>query len=307
MTIGVDVSKDTLAVYASSKSVRTIPNSTQGITRLLGSLPSGSTVAMEATGPYHRQLADTAFSRGFNVVVFNPRDVLHYARSISPRAKTDNVDARVIASYADIRPDYHTYHPLSSEGAKLRDLLRTRSLLVRDKTGLMGRLQHCPEAGMYLTSVIETINASIAKIDKEVAALAHAFPEHELLVAIPGVGPVTSAYLLVLLMSGVFRSSDSFVAFLGLDLRVRQSGMKTGRSCLSKRGDPEARRLLYLAARATCRRNGPFGDLYQRYLTNGMSKIGAAVAVARKIARCAWALYTKNQTYCPERVLTQGH
>jgi transposase len=279
----------------------------QGITRLLGSLEPGSTIAMEATGSYHKRLADTAFFRGFTVVVFNPKDVLHYARSISPRAKTDNVDAKVIATYAQVRSDHHIWRPLAPAAAKLKDLLRTRALLVKDKTGLVNRLKVCPESAPYLSSVIEGIKISIAEIDKEVASLACTFPEQKLLIKIPGVGPVTSAYLLVMLMSGTFRSSDSFVAFLGLDIRIRQSGKKTGRSCLSKRGDPEARRLLYLAARATCRNAGPFHDLYERYCRNGMSKIGAAAAVARKIARCAWALYTKNQAYRPERVLDQGH
>jgi transposase len=307
MTIGVDVSKDNLAVYGPSGSARTIPNSMQGITRLLGSLESGSTIAMEATGPYHKRLADAAFSRGFKVIVFNPKDVLHFARSVSPRAKTDNVDAMVIAGYAQLKSDHRAYQPLSPEAAKLRDLLRTRTLLVRDRTGLTNRLHACPESARHLTPVIEGINASITQIDKDVAALARTFTKHKLLEEMPGVGPVVSAYLLALLMSGTFRSSDSFVAYIGLDIRVRQSGKKTGRSCLSKRGDPEARRLLYLAARATCRNAGPFHDLYERYRTKGMSKIAAAVAVSRKIARTAWALYTKNEPYCPERVLAQGH
>jgi transposase len=206
-----------------------------------------------------------------------------------------------------IRPEYKTYRPLSPAAARLKDLLRTRALLVRDKTGLMNRLRDCPESCAYLTPVIDGIDASIAQIDKEVSALARTFKEHKLLIAIPGVGLITSSYLLVMLMSGEFKSSDAFVAFLGLDIRVRQSGKKIGRSCLSKRGDPEARRLLYLAARATCRKDGPFSELYLRYLKNGMSKIGAGAAVARKIARCAWALYSKNQPYCQDRVLSQGH
>ncbi len=307
MTIGVDVSKDTLAVYGSSAAARTIPNSAGGIRKLLCSIEAGSTVAMEATGPYHKKLAEIAFDQGFRVVVFNPKDVLHYARSISPRAKTDNVDAKVIATYAQVRPDYHVWRPLSPTAEKLRDLLRTRALLVKEKISLTNRVHACPESAAHLSSVLESINASITRIDKEAASLARTFPEHGLLIDIPGVGPVTSAYLLVMLMSGTFRSSDAFVAFIGLDIRVRQSGKKTGRSCLSKRGDPEARRLLYLAARATCRSDGPFCDLYERYRKNGMSKIGAAAAVGRKIARTAWALYTKNQPYCPQRVLTQGH
>jgi transposase len=307
MTIGIDVSKDTLAVWRSSGSPRTIPNTRQGVTSLLGSIEPESTIAMEATGAYHKLLADTACSKGFKVVVFNPKDVLHYARSISPRAKTDSVDAKVIASYARVRTDHRTYQPTSPAAAKLRDLLRTRVLLVRDKTGLENRLRDCPESSRYLEAALAGIGDSIVEIDKEMESVSATFPEYTLLTGIPGIGLVTGSYLLMSLSSGAFASSDSFVAFLGLDIRIRQSGKKTGRSCLSKRGDPEARRLLYLAARTACRYAGPFQDLYLRYLSNGLSKIAAAVAVARKIARTAWALSRKNQPYCPERVLTQAH
>ena len=306
MTTGVDVSKHTLAVSDPSGAVRSIPNSKQGVIRLLRSLEPSSTIGMEATGHYHRLLADTAFSNGFKVVVFNPKDVLHYARSISPRAKTDSVDAKVIANYAQVRTDYHIYQPMTPAVAKLKGLLGSRTLLVRDRIGLENRLSDCPECASYLQAALDGIKASIAKIDNELKTVAQTFHEYALLTGIPGIGPVTGAYLLMSLSSAVFSSSDSFVAFLGLDIRIRQSGTKSGRSHLSKRGDPEARRLLYLAARATCRNAGPFQELYLRYQNNGLSKIAAAVALARKLARTAWAIYNKNQPYCPARVLSQG-
>ena len=306
MTVGVDVSKNTLAVSNSLGTTRTIPNSGQGVTRFLNSIEPGSTIAMEATGQYHKLLADMAFSKGFKVVVFNPKDVRHYAKSISPRAKTDSVDAKVITNYAQVRTDYHIYQPMTPAVAKLKGLIGTRSLLVRDRIGLENRLRDCPECASYLQAALDGIKASIAKIDNELAMVAQTFHEYALLTSIPGIGPVTGAYLLMSLSSGSFRSSDSFVAFLGLDIRIRQSGTKSGRSHLSKRGDPEARRLLYLAARATCRNAGPFQELYLRYQNNGLSKIAAAVALARKIARTAWAIYNKKQPYCPARVLSQG-
>jgi len=307
MTIGVDVSKDTLAVWRSPGPARTIPNTRQGVTRLLRSIEPESTIAMEATGAYHKLLADTACSKGFRVVVFNPKDVLHYARSISPRTKTDSVDAKVIASYAHVRTDHRAYQPISPAMAKLRDLLRTRVLLVRDRTGLENRLRDCPESSSYLAAALAGIADSIARIDKDLESVSAAFPEHALLTGIPGVGLITGSYLLMSLSSGVFARSDSFVAFLGLDIRIRQSGKRVGRSCLSKRGDPEARRLLYLAARSACRYEGPLQDLYLRYRGNGLSKIAAAAAVARKIARIAWAMCRDNQAYRPERVLAQTH
>lgn len=306
MTIGVDVSKSTLAVSDASGAIRSIPNSAKGINGLLRSLKPGSTVAMEATGHYHRLLADTAWEKGHRVVVFNPKDVLHYARSVSPRVKTDTVDARVIANYVQVRTDYHIYRPMSPEAARLKELLGTRSLLVREKVSLENRLRDCPGSESYLKAAMEGIEASISEVNKGIEAVSRTFEEYALITGIPGIGPIIGAYLLMSLSSGVFKSSDSFVAYLGLDIRIKQSGIKSGRSCLSKRGDPEARRLMYLAARVVCRYEGPYRKLYERYLDRGLSKIAAGVAVARKIARTAWAIYNKRQHYNPDRVLSQG-
>lgn len=111
--------------------------------------------------------------------------------------------------------------------------------------------------------------------------------------------------MLAMLGSGEFTSSDAFLAFVGLDLRVRDSGKHKGERKLSKRGDPEARKLLYMAALTACQQPGPFSEFRARYLEAGRSKTEAAVIVARKLARVAWAVYTKQQPYDEQRVLNQ--
>ena len=305
MTLGVDVAKDNLVISGLDGGVRTIPNEIKAVAKLLGSLSPGSTVAMEATSHYHKLLADVAYSQGFKVIVFNPKDVLYYARSVSPRAKTDRVDSKVIAHYAVVRTDHKQYQPTPEIAEKLKNLVRTRRSLVDNRTSLRNRLRDCPESESYLEPALDGISASIAKLDSELADIAGTLPEHARLVETPGVATLIGAYTLGLLKSGVFASSDSFVAYIGLDVRVRQSGKKIGKACISKRGDPEARRLLFLAARAARRSSGPFQELYSRHLSHGLSKTAATVAVARKLARTLWAIYTKNQHYIPERVLNQ--
>ncbi len=306
MMLGVDVAKDNLVISDPQGKVRTIANSTDAVSKLLSSLDPGTTIAMEATGNYHKLLADTAFSQGFAVIVFNPRDVLHYAKSISPRAKTDRVDAKVIARYALARPDYLPYTPTPETAKKLLNLGRVRASLVKKRTSIENELRECPEVSEHLQPVIDSLGAAVAKLDKELSAVAAKTGEHELMTGIPGVGDLVGAYTLGLLMSGVFTRSDSFVGYIGYDVRVRESGKKIGKSCISKRGDPEARRLLFLAARSAARRPGPFQELYERYQANGLSKTAATVAVARKIARTLWAIYTKKTPYRPERVLAQA-
>jgi len=307
MTIGADVHKELVWTSDPDGSARAFENSKPGVDKLLRGLEPGSTVAMEATGKYYKLLADTAFQRGFRVMVFNPRDVLYYAKSVSPRAKTDRVDAKVIARYALVRTDHHPYQPTPGIIATLKSMLRTRASLVASRTGLGNRLRECPESESYLRPSIQGLSASVAAIDKEILPIVRTLPQYAALRKIPGFGPVVAPYMLALLASATFRHSDSFVAFIGLDIRVKQSGKKKGKCCISKRGDPEARRLLYLAAQAVCRRPGPFRDMYLRYQLHGLCKIAALNAVARKLARTAWAMYTKNEEYRPDLLCKQPY
>src|SRR5699024_2229489 len=98
---------------------------------------------------------------------------------------------------------------------------------------------------------------------------------------------------------GHFRSGDAFIAFLGLDVRVRDSGTFRGRRKLTKRGDPEARRLLFNAA-MTASRSKTWHDYYQHTLASGKTRIQALVILARKLARVAFALLDQGTHYQPK-------
>jgi len=97
---------------------------------------------------------------------------------------------------------------------------------------------------------------------------------------------------------GAFQSSDAFVAVLGLDVRVRDSGQLRGRRRLTKKGNPELRRLLFLAAMAAARSRS-WKDFYQRHLDRGFARIQALVILAWKLARVAFALLKNQSEYQP--------
>jgi transposase len=303
MTVGVDVSKDWLDVAVEGQVTR-FANDLADIQKLLSSIRSTATVAMEATGKYYKLLADTALSEGHRVYVLNPKDVHRYSAATSPRASTDQIAARVIAEFASIR-EHREYKPNPQPAQQIKEFARARTRLVTAKVAYENQISENPTAREFLAPAIEGTILAIKNINSEITQLAKQFPEFALLKAIPGFGELTSAYILALLLCGVFTCSDSFVAFLGLDTKVKQSGKKAGRRCLTKRGDPEARRLLYLAARAAVRRPGPYQDIYNRAIANGWPKTAAAVIVARKLARTAWALYTRHEPYSPDRVCNQ--
>jgi transposase len=127
------------------------------------------------------------------------------------------------------------------------------------------------------------------------------------LMAIPGSGEVTAPALAACLIDKQFTHPDQFVAYVGLDIRVHQSGRRRGEFGLSKHGDAELRRLLYLAAMAAANatRDATFAERYAREQAKGLAKTAALNAVARKLAKVAWSLVTHGTTYDPKRVDTQ--
>jgi transposase len=120
----------------------------------------------------------------------------------------------------------------------------------------------------------------------------------------PGVGPVVAAALAACLVEQQFTHPDQFVAYLGLDIRVHQSGQRKGQFGLSKHGDAELRRLLSIAAltAAQSTRDLTFATRYEREKATGLAKTAALNAVARKLAKVAWSLVAHNTTYDPQRV-----
>ena len=124
---------------------------------------------------------------------------------------------------------------------------------------------------------------------------------------IPGIGPVTAATLASCLHSRHFSHRDQFVAYCGLDVGVIRSGQRQGERGLTKQGDAELRRLLYLCAQASVRTKGsPFQAQYERELAKGLSKVAALCAVARKLARLCWSVVKHGSDYDPARVYQQS-
>jgi transposase len=117
---------------------------------------------------------------------------------------------------------------------------------------------------------------------------------------IEGVGALTAAGLCAAFHRAPFSGADAFIAFLGMDVSVRDSGKKTGRRALSKKGDSEMRRLLYNAAMAASRSTA-WQPFYQRMLQRGFSRTQALVALARKLARVAFSLMKNAADYVPKQ------
>lgn len=305
--VGVDVAKAELviAIHGHTRS-RSIPNEAQAISAWLSELPPGACVAMESTGRYHQMLASLAHAAGLQVFVLNARDVHFYAKALGARAKTDRLDAHVIARYvAEQHTRLHRWIKPCPALAQVHSLLGQRWTVVSKRTALRLSLQGGDGAIAAQVQDLEAGFAALLKaIDARIVALleqeAHVRERQRLLQSIVGVGPQSSALLSSLLSRVNFVSADALVAYSGLDPRACDSGNSKGRRRLSKRGQPALRHQMYLAAMSACH-TSTFKATYQALRARGLKTTEALVVLARKLLRIAFAVWRSGQPFDPKR------
>ena len=313
--LGIDVSKDTLACTlfdpASQKPLwsRTVPNTSSGISRLLRQTPETAPWALEPTGRYSLLAATHAHTAGRQVLLAQPKKARHFLNSIQSRAKTDQLDSYGIGLFALCRP--LPPYPLKSKAVEQLDqLLCARKSLSAALASFELQARELAHAASTLDPVITALQAQKEAVDKQIAEQTAAHAEFAIaaeLEKVPGIGKATAATLASRLAAHPFSHSDAFVAYCGLDVGVRLSGKRSGQSGLTKQGDGELRRLLYLAAPANLRaKNSPFKAQYERERAKGLSSTAALCAVARKLARLAWSLHKHGTSYDPGRVHQQN-
>lgn len=308
LNVGVDVAKDTVVVACAEHSfpVQSISNQRAPLRAWLKSLPAGSRIGLEYTSDYHELLVDLAQTQGHIVFLLNPLDTRHYAKAMGTRAKTDRVDATLIARLiAQEHTRLRAYTPPTANQRKLDRLIRRRATIVRVKGALKLTMRHLGGFAADLKAVVSNLDALLAKIDATMAALAAGSPQHQeaqqRVQTIVGVGPLVGLSLTNTLERVPFRKADAFVAVIGLDPRANDSGQKAGRRRLSKRGPAELRRLLFNAAISAIKTT-VWKPIYESYRTQGWSTTASLVIIARKIARAAWSIHHYRTTFNPARI-----
>jgi transposase len=311
LDIGVDVAKKEVVVACAEEKFapHTVKNDSASLKRWLRSLPAGTRIGLEPTSHYHLCLADCAHALGFTVYVLNPRDTRHYARAVGSRAKTDRVDAQLIARYIQHEAAHlNPYRPPSETERAIDQLLRRRAKLTALKGALAMTLRGVPALKAEASVLTKRFDVLIARLDAmlqtRIAAEPAKYATCQRLQGIVSVGPLTSAGLGNALDRVRYRSADAFVAFLGWDPRAQDSGEHRGRRRLSKRGPAELRRLLYNAAMSAVKTKC-WGPIYQRYRARGLSSTESLVILARKIARTAWSVHRHGTTFDPNRITQQ--
>lgn len=292
-----------IACYGSSEGVR-IDNQGSAIRRWLKSLSGPVCLAVEATGRYHLELVDQAHAAGVTVYLIDPYRLSRYRDGVGERHKTDVVDARLLARYlAHEQGELRVFRPVSAGHRQAWSLLKRRAKLVQAE----GMISESLGAMRGLSGPVATVKRHLAKLiqaierelNKQLQQLGLA-DDYRRLQTIRGVGPLTAAALVLAFHRGEFTKADAFVAYLGMDIRIRRSGKYKGREKLTKKGDPECRRLLHNAARAAARTDHK--AYYERLLARRFASTQAHVAVARKLVRIAFAMLKNHQNYDPTKV-----
>jgi len=242
LCIGVDVSKAELAIaMGPERRPLNMANTAAGILSWLREIPAHALIAMESTGRYHGLLAQLASEAGFKVFVLNARDVFFYARALGTRAKTDGVDAGVIARYiSEHHSHLHPWKPCTALQQQLHELLTRRAQVVTHQCALRQVFLGINTQGVETKKLQEAFEALLVSIDQQmqllIASDAQMAQSCKRLQTITGIGPQTSALLATLLSRFDFANADALVAYSGLDPRPNDSGTKRGRRRLSKKG-----------------------------------------------------------------------
>jgi transposase len=302
-TVGVDVARDELVISIDGDTPFTLENTPAAIRRWLKGLHGRLRLALESTGVFHLELACQAHARGHAVYVIDGYRLNRYRESVGGRAKTDATDALLLVRYlrnegADLRP----WDPPSRDYRALQRLIHRRATVVRARTAIHQSLRDVPGLKTTLQATLRQLDRTTAAIERRIRATLHkAGWQHHAgrCRQIEGIGPVTAAALVMAFARGRFANSDAFIAFLGLDVRIRDSGKKRGQRRLTKQGDGELRRLLYLAA-MQAKAKPAWQAFFQRHIERGLTRIQALNALARKLARVAFSLMKHETDYVPK-------
>jgi transposase len=287
--VGVDVAKDHLDVHfhPQGRHLR-VANDDAGRKELscLFALSRVKRVVMESTGPYGRELARLLASDGIPVSVVLPQRVKQFASFIGVKAKTDKIDASVIARYAATAP-FVERERVSPEVARLHDLVASRQHFVGMKTANTNFTKALPEALRSLGEELriafdERIKAVDVLIEAHVAESSELRPKMDILRGMVGVGPVLGATLLGLVPELGRCSSKEIASLIGLAPFNSDSGRREGKRSI-RGGRKRVRTVLYMAARAAVRHDEKLTTFFKRLRDAGKPDKVALTAVMRKL------------------------
>lgn len=289
VNVGIDTGKTQLDVFIHETgqfvSFANEPRDIHRLVLLLELFPI-ERIVIEATGRLERAFVDAALERGLPIIVMQPIKIRRYAGAIGLLAKTDKLDARLIAEFAAVvKPPFR--RPIDENTRYIRDLLVRRRQLLQMSTMEKNRLQVMPPHLVAdITGLINELQRQVKQIDcylDEAVQVQSAWQQQfERLIAVPGLGPTTVYTLLADLPELGKLSAREISALVGVAPFNRESGKLRGRRRI-KGGRASVRTTLYMASLSAVRFNPPIRAFYQRLLAQGKHKKVALTACMHKL------------------------
>lgn len=301
--VGIDVSKDRLdfaeCPSGSAGSVENDPTGFSALLRMLKPEATTTLVVLEATGGYEAAVAATLASAGIHVAVVNPRQVRDFARATGQLAKTDEIDAHLLALFAErIRPEPR---PLPDRVAQELDALVARRRQLQEMLGAEHNRLRLAAARVRkgIQKHVRWLERQVDDIDDDLDRLVRASPlwraKDDLLQSVPGIGPTTSRTLLAELPELGHLNRREIAALVGVAPLNRDSGTLRGKRMVWG-GRASVRRTLYMAALVASRHNPAIRAFYERLRGKGKPPKVALTACMRKLLVILNTM-TRNQTH----------
>jgi transposase len=307
--VGIDVSKASLDVASEPAGLaRSFPNDRSGRQKLLDLLQTHpvATIVLEATGGYERELVAELVQRELKVVVANPRQVRDFARGLGQLAKTDRLDAQVLARFGQVvQPQARLQK--SGQTQLLAELVSRRRQLSDLLTQERNRLPYAqhPSVRKSLQKSIRALEQQIIDLDKLIRQNIESDDglkrKDQIVQSVKGVGPGTSAMLLSHLPELGLLNRQEIAALVGVAPWDVQSGKWTGKSRIWG-GRAQVRTVLYMAALAATRSNPAIRCFYQRLRAQGKFFKVAITACMRKLLVILNTLIRNDCLWSPQPV-----
>jgi transposase len=305
-SIGIDISKTKLDCHRlSDGALETFANTKTGFTALRGWIAKTTPerVVYEATGPYHGAF-ERALSGHLPLVKINPLQARRFAQARGTRAKTDQVDAAVLAQMGAalaLQPDA----PVREDQHGLKELQIARTALVKDRTRLLNRIktQTLALTTRRSRALLRQIETSLKEIEAEIKTRLRATDQgalaHDILCSIPGIGEPTAAAVLIECPEIGTLGRKQIASLAGLAPMTRQSGQWRGHAFIQG-GRKFLRDALYMPALVAVRYNPDMSTKYKNMCKRGKPKKVALTAIMRKLLELANALVKDGRKWSPK-------
>ena len=304
--IGVDISKDHLDVHRMSDGAsRRFANDNNGHRAFLKWLGArtGDRIVYEPTGPYHRAFERRLADAGLALVKVNPRQARRFAEATGRLAKTDRLDAAMLARMGALL-DLEARPVRNALLNDLKDLHMAREALVKSRTAAKNRAKtiSLPILKRHNVEQLRQIARQMAAIEIEIMALIKADPDmaqrFAILVSIPGVSAITAFALLIDMPELGTLANGQAASLAGLAPVARQSGNWTGRAFI-RGGRANVRQALYMPALVAMRFNPDLKAKYEQLVAAGKPPKKAITAIMRKLVVLANALIRDRRNWTP--------